>query len=191
MMPDPASSALRHPTSSASERDLSRRTFVSELARYAGVLMAAPFVANRLQAQPSTNADDGAVATSVANAAPIAVMVYKDASCGCCKEWVKHMQKAGFAVTAKDMPDMAAMKKKLGVPDSMGSCHTAVIGDYLVEGHVPADVVQIMLKEKPVARGLAVPGMPMGSPGMEGPTKQKYDVMLFEKSGKARVYASR
>lgn len=136
-------------------------------------------------------ADSSSDANRSASAAGVAVMVYKDASCGCCKEWVTHMQKAGFAVTSKDMTDMAALKKKLGVPESLASCHTAVIGDYLVEGHVPADVVQIMLKEKPVARGLAVPGMPMGSPGMEGPVKQKYNVMLFERSGKSRIYASR
>lgn len=171
------------------DRGASRRAFVGELARYAGVLLAAPLVASRLSAHSGRNApsDD----TTARNAAPLAMMVYKDASCGCCKEWVKHMQKAGFTVTSQDSADMAGIKKKLGVPETLQSCHTAVIGDYLVEGHVPADVVQIMLKEKPVARGLAVPGMPMGSPGMEGPVKQKYDVMLFERTGKSRVYASR
>jgi len=149
--------------------------------------LAAPFVAARLHAHASPNA----LADAATSMAPVAVKVYKDANCGCCKEWVKHMQKAGFAVTSEDTTDMAGLKKKLGVPDALASCHTAVIGDYLVEGHVPADVVQIMLREKPVARGLAVPGMPAGSPGMEGPVKEKYNVMLFDRSGKSRIYASR
>lgn len=191
-MPDPSRPAASPAgTSPISVRGASRRVFVSELARYAGVLLAAPVVAPRLYAHTNANATTHTGTNGAASLAPVSVMVYKDASCGCCKEWVKHMQKAGFVVTSQDSTDMAGIKKKLGVPDALGSCHTAVIGDYLIEGHVPADVVQIMLREKPVARGLAVPGMPMGSPGMEGPIKQKYDVMLFERSGKSRIYASR
>lgn len=154
-----------------------RRTFLREFVGMAAALVVAPIIARQLHAESS--------------AAPVKIHVYKDKSCGCCKEWVKHMEKAGFAVTAEDAPNMDAIKKKLGVPSAMGSCHTAVVGDYLVEGHVPADIVQIMLKEKPAALGLAVPGMPQGSPGMEGPVKEKYNVMLFERSGKSRVYASR
>lgn len=130
-------------------------------------------------------------AAPLAGSAAGKVLVYKDASCGCCNEWVKHMQKAGFTVTAQNSTDMNALKKRLGVPASLASCHTAVVDDYLVEGHVPADLVQRMLREKPAARGLAVPGMPNGSPGMEGPTKDKYDVMIFDRLGKAKVYASR
>jgi hypothetical protein len=162
-------------------RDTSRREFLHAFARYAGVLIVAPLVGSRLHA----------LSPDAAAVAPVAVKVFKDASCGCCTEWIKHMQKAGFAVTSENSTDMTGIKKKLGVPDSLSSCHTAVVGDYLVEGHVPADVVQIMLKEKPAARGLAVPGMPMGSPGMEGPVKEKYNVMLFDRAGKSRVYASR
>lgn len=161
-----------------------RRTFLRELAGVAVALVVAPVIARQLHAESG-------LAATASSAAPIKIHVYKDKSCGCCKEWVKHMEKAGFAVTAEDAPNMDAIKKKLGVPSAMGSCHTAVVGDYLVEGHVPADIVQIMLKEKPAALGLAVPGMPQGSPGMEGPVKEKYNVMLFERSGKSRVYASR
>ncbi|MBC8088041.1 MAG: DUF411 domain-containing protein [Phycisphaerae bacterium] len=191
-MPDRSRRAAQH-NSDLPPADLatSRRGFLGDLARYAGLFVAAPFVSSRLQAQTAARALSNAEKAGALPVAPVTVKVYKDASCGCCKEWVKHMQKAGFVVTAEDSADMAGIKKKLGVPDSLASCHTAVIGDYLVEGHVPADVVQIMLKEKPVARGLAVPGMPMGSPGMEGPVKDKYNVMLFERSGKSRIYASR
>lgn len=101
------------------------------------------------------------------------------------------MQKAGFTVTSTDTTEMAAIKAKHGVPSALQSCHTALVGDYVVEGHAPADVVQKLLAEKPNARGIAVPGMPMGSPGMEGATKDKYNVMLFDRLGKATVYASR
>lgn len=162
-----------------------RRTFLREFVGVAAALVVAPIVARQLHAESAP------ASANASSTAPVKIHVYKDKSCGCCKEWVKHMEKAGFAVTAEDSPNMEAIKKKLGVPTAMGSCHTAVVGDYLVEGHVPADIVQIMLKEKPAALGLAVPGMPQGSPGMEGPVKEKYNVMLFERSGKSRVYASR
>ena len=162
--------------------------------------MLIPAVSRRASALASGNLPNGTLPNAVLPAsgtAPLAgsvagkVLVYKDPSCGCCNEWVKHMQKAGFIVTAQNATDMDAQKKRLGVPASLASCHTAVVDDYLVEGHVPADLVQRMLREKPAARGLAVPGMPNGSPGMEGPTKDNYDVMIFDRLGKAKVYASR
>lgn len=156
-----------------------RRGFLTALAQAAGLLLATPILASRLRAD------------TVVPVAPVTMMVYKDPGCGCCKEWIKHMQKAGFIVTSQDTTKMDAMKAKLGVPSALASCHTAVVGDYLVEGHVPADVLLKLLKEKPSARGLAVPGMPQGSPGMEGPTKDRYNVMLFDRLGKATVYASR
>lgn len=119
--------------------------------------------------------------------------VYKSASCGCCKSWVAYMQKAGFTVTAKDVDDLDKIKKDLGVPVQLVSCHTGVIGAYLVEGHVPADVIGKFLAEKPAgARGIAVPGMPQSSPGMDVPgAKDKYDVILFTSAGKTSVYARR
>lgn len=121
-----------------------------------------------------------------------AITIYKDPNCGCCKEWVEHVRKAGFVPTVHDTTDMASVKSSMGVPKTLESCHTARIGSYTIEGHVPADLITRLVKEKPVGRGLAVPGMPAGSPGMEmGGRKDKYDIMLFDKSGKSRVYASR
>ena len=117
--------------------------------------------------------------------------VYKSPTCGCCAKWVEHMKKAGFAVTVNDVPNVGEVKMANGVPAPLASCHTALVGGYVIEGHVPADVVQKLLKEKPAVAGIAVPGMPMGSPGMEGASADPYDIVAFEKSGKQRVFASR
>lgn len=116
--------------------------------------------------------------------------VYKSPTCGCCGDWVEHMREAGFTVEVEDVVDLTAVKARLGVPTGMASCHTAVIGDYLVEGHVPADDVRRFLAESPDAAGIAVPGMPVGSPGMEVPGQPAaaYDVMAFDRDGSARVY---
>ena len=122
---------------------------------------------------------------------PVSVVVYKSPTCGCCGKWVEHMRANGFDVTVNDMPDVTPVKDKQGVPTALRSCHTAIVGNYAIEGHVPADVVKKLLKEKPNAAGLAVPGMPMGSPGMEGASKDAYNVVLFDKSGKTSVYATR
>jgi hypothetical protein len=130
-------------------------------------------------------------AGTAAKSAPRTIVVYKDPNCGCCKEWVTHMRGAGWVATVHDTADMTTVKTAMGVPADLASCHTARVGNYTIEGHVPADVIEKLLREKPVAQGLAVPGMPMGSPGMEGPRKDKYDVMLFQKDGKSRVFASR
>jgi hypothetical protein len=131
-------------------------------------------------------------ATGHEHAPPVAVTVYKSAQCGCCKGWVEHLRKEGFDVTAKDVEDLAAIKTKLGVPASLTACHTAVVGPYLVEGHVPAADVWKLLAAKPKVAGIGVPGMPMGSPGMEMPgvPADKYDVIAFAKDGKQRVFAS-
>jgi hypothetical protein len=118
------------------------------------------------------------------------ITVYKDASCGCCKSWIEHLIKHGYRVDAKDSDDMTEIKRSLGVPEALTSCHTAVVNGYLIEGHVPAADIARLLKTKPKVLGLAVPGMPMGSPGMEGPRKQKYDVLSFDKAGKTKVFAS-
>lgn len=100
------------------------------------------------------------------------IVVYKSPNCGCCGKWVEHIQQAGFSVDVENVRDVAPIKRELRVPAGIQSCHTAKVGDYLVEGHVPADVVRRMLEEKPDIKGLAVPGMPMGSPGMEGPREE-------------------
>ena len=125
--------------------------------------------------------------------APTPITVYKTASCGCCKEWVTHLSKNGFAPKVHDLPDLADTKDSLGVPDALRSCHTAVIGRYVIEGHVPADLIHKVVAEKPAnVIGLAVPGMPAGSPGMEVPgRKDRYDVIAFTRDGKRSVYAKR
>jgi hypothetical protein len=126
-------------------------------------------------------------------AAATPITVYKTASCGCCKEWVTHLSKNGFAPKVHDLPDLAETKDTLGVPDALRSCHTAVIGRYVIEGHVPADLIRKIVAEKPAhIVGLAVPGMPAGSPGMEVPgRKDPYDVFAFTRDGKRTVYAKR
>ena len=118
------------------------------------------------------------------------ITVYKDPGCRCCKSWIEHLIKHGYGVDAKDTPDMAEVKRTLGVPDALTSCHTAVVNGYLIEGHVPAADIARLLKEKPKVAGLAVPGMPMGSPGMEGPQQQHYQVLSFDKNGKTKIFAS-
>ena len=120
------------------------------------------------------------------------VMVYKSATCGCCGKWVEHMQEAGFEVKTTDVDDVTVYKKKYGLPAGMGSCHTAVVDGYVVEGHVPADVVKRMLEEKPDIAGIAVPGMPIGSPGMEqGDHVDSYEIVTFNAAGETTVYATR
>lgn len=117
------------------------------------------------------------------------ITVYKDASCGCCKSWIEHLIKHGYRVDAKDSPNMTEIKHTLGVPDGLTACHTAIVNGYLIEGHVPAADIDRLLAQKPKIAGLAVPGMPMGSPGMEGGTPQHYQVLTFDKSGKTTVFA--
>jgi len=119
-----------------------------------------------------------------------AVVVYKTPACGCCLAWADHMRAAGFEVEVHDVDDLGPIKGEMGVPPGHGSCHTARVGDYFVEGHVPAGDVTRLLAEKPRARGLAVPGMPLGSPGMQqGEARQPYDVLLVAKDGSTTVFA--
>jgi hypothetical protein len=116
------------------------------------------------------------------------VVVWKDAGCGCCGGWVKHMQEAGFAVTTRNVDDMAAVKAARGVPEALQSCHTAVVAGYVVEGHVPAPDVKRLLAEKPPAKGLAAPGMPQSAPGMDAPGAP-YTVVLFSSPTGDHTYA--
>jgi hypothetical protein len=118
------------------------------------------------------------------------ITVYKDPSCGCCKKWIEHLVKNGYRVDAKDTPNMTEIKHTLGVPDGLTACHTAVVNGYLIEGHVPASDIDRLLEQKPRVAGLAVPGMPAGSPGMEAAGTQRYQVLTFDKSGKTMVFAS-
>ena len=136
-----------------------------------------------------------AAALAPAQAAPAKplVEVWKDPTCGCCEDWVLHMEKSGFVVRVNDSGNQAA-RKRLGIPAALGSCHTATVGGYALEGHVPAKDVQRLLREKLQAIGLAVPGMPVGSPGMDGAIyqgrKDPFDVLLMLPGGGTRVYQS-
>jgi hypothetical protein len=133
-----------------------------------------------------------AVAAQQKPAAPPSVVVYKTPTCGCCSNWVAHLKAHGFQVQANDVSDaqVRAVGASAGVTDDLASCHTAKVGGYTVEGHVPAADIQRMLKEKPAIAGIAAPGMPMGSPGMEqGGRKEAYDVIAFTKDGKRSVFA--
>lgn len=119
-----------------------------------------------------------------------AVTVYKTASCGCCNGWVDHMRRNGFDVTTRDLEwsELSAVRSHFRVPANLKSCHTAVVDGYVVEGHVPADIVTRLLTERPEATGISAPGMPAASPGMDIPSGGPYDVMIFDASGGARLY---
>ena len=123
-------------------------------------------------------------------AAQQAVEVYKSPTCGCCGDWIEHLRANGFEVRAHDVADPSEYRRRYGVPDAFASCHTAVVGGYAIEGHVPAREIKRLLAERPKARGLAVPGMPAGSPGMEqGGRRDPYEVLLFQRDGRHAIYA--
>lgn len=126
--------------------------------------------------------------SSAANA--VELTVHKSPYCGCCAKWIEHVQRHGFTVKVIDTEDLAAVKRRLGVPDTMASCHTSVVGGYFVEGHVPAADIKRLLAQKPKAAGIAVPGMPLGAPGMEldGQT-QPYATMLVAKDRRTSIFA--
>ena len=133
---------------------------------------------------------DQAVKLSASNLPP--VTVWRNPGCSCCGKWVKHLRSAGFTVTITESDKMSAIKRREGVPDNLQACHTAKVGGYTVEGHVPAADIVRLLSERPAAKGLAVAGMPMGSPGMEvrSGKKERYDVMLFGGGGVPRTFAT-
>jgi hypothetical protein len=123
---------------------------------------------------------------------PPHMVVYKSPTCGCCTKWVEYMRSNGFTVEVHDQDDLTAIKRAAGVPDAAISCHTAQVGGYVIEGHVPVEAIRKLLAEKPAIAGLAVPGMVMGSPGMEqGNAHPAYDVMAIGRDGKLSVYARR
>lgn len=169
------------------------------------LLLAAPAcngagrAADEPAAQGAASASQSGQASSTAGAAQAAnagqgtkMVVYKTPTCGCCRNWVDHMQQAGFDVEVHDMPDVQPVKQEHGLPGHLASCHTAIVDGYVVEGHAPAEVIRRMLAERPQIAGIAVPGMPVGSPGMEMPgRKDPYDVIAFTRDGKVSVYESR
>jgi hypothetical protein len=120
------------------------------------------------------------------------MVIYKSPSCGCCKKWVDHVEANGFDTEVHDVEDVGVIKQKHKLPADLASCHTALVGGYVVEGHVPADLIHKLLKDKPALAGIAAPGMPVGSPGMEmGARKDAFDVIAFDLKGKTSVYARR
>jgi hypothetical protein len=138
----------------------------------------------------ATVAGVGGLAVAAPSPGP-EVVVYKSASCGCCKKWVEHLQAAGFRVTVHDTSNLAGVMERYGVPRKLNACHTAVVDGYVVEGHVPADVIRRLLKERPGIAGVAVPGMPAGSPGMESELAARYYILTFDKNGATSVYGAR
>jgi hypothetical protein len=170
---------------SMSDTSISRREWIAAFTRIVAGGTAAAAVAALVPGSAN--------AANAANAVPRKIVVYKDPSCGCCKEWVVHLRRNGFAPDAHDRTDMDALKDGLGVPGALRSCHTAVVGRYLIEGHVPAaDITRLLTRAPKGVVGLAVPGMPVGSPGMEMPGTRaaRYDVMAFAATGAATVFAS-
>lgn len=155
------------------------------------------WLARALGALPALGVLVGTMAAHAAPAAaaPVPLTVYKDPECGCCERWLLQMAAAGFRPAVHDVADLAAVKARLGVPAALHACHTAVAGGYVVEGHVPAADVHRFLGERPrvggvPARGLAVPNMPAGSPGMEGPRAEPYAVLAFAPGGATARFAS-
>lgn len=134
------------------------------------------------------------VATALSSAPLLAqslppIDLYKSASCGCCGKWAGHMRASGFKINVHDVDDVPGARKKLGMPEALGSCHTAKIGNYVIEGHVPAPDILRLLKDKPKALGLAVPAMPPGSPGMDIPNSPPYETLLVQANGRTSVFA--
>jgi len=119
------------------------------------------------------------------------IVVYKNASCGCCGKWIDYIKTAGFPVEVHDVDDVSEFAASAGVPSALGSCHTALVQGYVIEGHVPVDLIQKLITEKPKLVGLSVPGMVVGSPGMDGSPVQHYDIVSWTRDGKTAVYAKR
>lgn len=144
---------------------------------------------------PATVAVESEATMQVADAAAMAadprlIVVHKSESCGCCHLWVEHVKRSGFQVKVRDVSDLGGIKERVGVPYGMGSCHTAEVGGYFIEGHVPAADIVRLLEQRPDAKGLTVPGMPAGSPGMELPSGEveAYDVHLVARDGSTTVF---
>lgn len=154
-----------------------------------GILLVASACADaRADATPDGTGAALAMEASAGQDLPT-VLVYKSPTCGCCNGWVEHMEEAGFAVDARNVTDLMTVKHDSGVPVAMSSCHTALVDGYVVEGHVPAEQVMRLLAERPAIAGIATPGMPIGSPGMEGRNPQPYQVLSFTETGEAAVFA--
>jgi hypothetical protein len=146
-------------------------------------------VAACANADASSDVSRAASDQIVPDAALATILVYKTATCGCCSGWVEHLKAAGFTVDARDVTDLMSVKRDAGVPGAMSSCHTSIVDGYVVEGHVPAEQVERLLADRPDIAGIAVPGMPTGSPGMEGRNPEPYQVLSIGRDGSAGVFA--
>jgi len=152
-------------------------------------LTAIALTAACISADAAPSESDAELAMATVDQSLPTVVVYKTETCGCCNGWVEHMRAAGFQVDARNVRDIMSVKAEAGVPGPMVTCHTAMIDGYVVEGHVPAQYIKQMLAEHPDIAGIGVPGMPQGSPGMEGPSPQPYQVLAFDHDGNVSVYA--
>lgn len=157
-------------------RPIDRRTWLGLTVALAGTAVATGLAARHR----GPHAPKGSVAT-----------VYANPDCGCCTEWVKHLEADGYQVFVSHVPDVTPLKVRYGVPEKLWSCHTALIDGYVIEGHVPADLIDRLRRERLPVTGLAVPGMPAGAPGMEGPPPQPYQVIAFARTGTQSVFAQR
>ena len=200
---------MHHRPRSAGTTGALHRAFLPSIARVtiaAGAMVVAacatpPADEPAPSAEAATPAAGPAIATPAAAASAdaatvadtVSITVYKEPTCGCCAKWVEHIEAHGFRVDARDVADVHSIKGDLGVPSQVATCHTGLVGGYIVEGHVPADIIRRMLRERPPIVGIAVAGMPMGSPGMEGDgsRKDRYDVIAIGRDGRTSVYATR
>ena len=171
-------------------RNLTRRRMIAGMTATAALAFAGCREQRQTGSRNAANTSSGARPT---RAAAASMTVYRDPSCGCCEAWAGFARDAGYQVELIDHPDMAAIKRQYGVPDELLSCHTTIVGGYAIEGHVPLGDVERLLKERPVGvRGLAVPGMPRGSPGMEMPdgSKDRFEVLAFDAAGRTSVFSA-
>lgn len=134
------------------------------------------------------NVRGGAVPAEAAELTGMSVTVYKSPTCGCCQNYVSYLRRAGLKVTVKETPDMNSIKEQYKIPAAMGSCHTAVLGDYVVEGHIPVEAIAKLVKERPALSGIALPGMPVGSPGMPGPKSGSWDIYGLSDTDAPQVF---
>jgi hypothetical protein len=189
--------SFRHPTSARFAMDSTIRSLTVRAAFGVVLLAACTPAADDTKASDSVGAAaDAAAPAAVSPTAAttpvdsLLIAIYKTPTCGCCRNWVDHVRENGFHATTTDVADVTPVKTTHKVPADLQSCHTALIGGYVVEGHVPADDIKRLLKERPDIIGIAVPGMPSGSPGMETGQIEKYDVIAIGKDGSRKVWAS-
>ena len=162
---------------------------MSHLNRLAAAVLSVAVIAANVVAYAQPKSQTKSATPKTAATAKTPVTVYKTPTCGCCGGWVQYMNAQGYACAVTDQADLSNVKVKYGVPANLQSCHTSLVGGYVIEGHVPAEDVTRLLREKPAIVGLAAPGMPAASPGMDVPGSPGYDVIAFEKDGRQRVYA--